>query len=137
MKFVMMKIQLSEKFPFKYYFSRDQLIGIDHLIDEAAINWITATQELHVYGATINAQGKPPEWLSTGLNGDHCYIVINISDPDIYKKINESPQMTTVIEKSNVLFPLLGWQSLGNKIIDEYDDSTPKTYEVIDRLWNT
>jgi hypothetical protein len=137
MKFVIMKIQLSEKFPFKYYFSRDQLIGVDPSIDEAAINWITATQELHAYGSTVNTQGKPAEWVSSGSIGDHCYIVVNISDPEIYKTISESPQMAKVIEMANKLFPLLGWQSLGDKIINDYDSSAPKTYEVIDRLWNT
>jgi len=136
MKFVIRKVQLSQKYPYKYYSRRELLVGINPELDELTIDWIRKAQDIHAYGASINIEGKPAEYYASGTECDHCYIVLYLTDTNVYEKIIKSSENEKLTESASKLFPQLDWTNEGDKFINEYDDNIPKTYEIIKELWN-
>jgi len=136
MKFILRKIHLSDKYPVDYYLNRHKLVGINSSLDTLVLPWLQALFDVYTLGGEINPIKREGEWFYEGFESKSVYIVFYYEDKKIMDTVFNSRQMKDFESTSEKLYPVLGWEEQGQKIIYEWDEKIPKTFQSMEELWN-
>jgi hypothetical protein len=137
MKFVLRKINLSDTYPVEYYLNRQKLVGINPSMDSMVLPWLQALFDVYTFGAEVNPVKKDGEWFFESLESKTVYVIFYYDDKKIMESVFNSRQMKEFEATTDKLYPVLGWEEQGQKVIHEWDDTIPKTFQSMEELWNS